>query len=82
MREASALRCRPSTLTSGLTIVAGSAPTGAACSGRAVSKCFTYVYRVLVSAARAEAIGQDRLADFLSLEYGGEYALARKRDCR
>jgi len=36
---------------------------------------FTDVYRVLLTAARAEGIGQDRLPDFLGLEYGGEFAL-------
>jgi putative restriction endonuclease len=36
---------------------------------------FTHVYRVLLSAARAEGIGQDRLPDFLGLEYGGEFVL-------
>jgi putative restriction endonuclease len=36
---------------------------------------FTDVYRVLLSAARAEGIAQDRLPDFLGLEYGGEFAL-------
>jgi putative restriction endonuclease len=36
---------------------------------------FTHVYRVLLSAARAEGVGQDRLPDFLGLEYGGEFAL-------
>ena len=36
---------------------------------------FTNVYRVLLSAARAEGIGKDRLPDFLGLEYGGEFAL-------
>jgi putative restriction endonuclease len=36
---------------------------------------FSHVYRVLLSAARAEGIGQDRLPDFLGLEYGGEFAL-------
>jgi putative restriction endonuclease len=36
---------------------------------------FTDVYRVLLSAGRAEGVGQDRLPDFLGLEYGGEFAL-------
>ena len=36
---------------------------------------FSHVYRVLLSAARAEGIGQDRLPDFLGLEHGGELAL-------
>jgi len=36
---------------------------------------FTHVYRVLLSAARAEGIGEDRLPDFLGLEYGGELDL-------
>jgi putative restriction endonuclease len=36
---------------------------------------FSHVYRVLLSAARAEGIGQDRLPDFLGLEDGGEFAL-------
>jgi putative restriction endonuclease len=36
---------------------------------------FTDVYRVLLTAARAEGMGQDRLPDFLGLEYGGEFAL-------
>ena len=36
---------------------------------------FTDVYRVLLSAARAEGIAQDRLPDFLGLEYGGELTL-------
>jgi len=36
---------------------------------------FTHVYRVLLGVARAEGIGQDRLPDFLGLEYGGEFAL-------
>jgi putative restriction endonuclease len=36
---------------------------------------FTDVHRVLLTAARAEGIGQDRLPDFLGLEYGGEFAL-------
>jgi putative restriction endonuclease len=36
---------------------------------------FTQVYRVLLSAARAEGIGEDRLPDFLGLEHGGELGL-------
>ena len=36
---------------------------------------FARVYRVLLSAARAEGIGQDRLPDFLSLEDGGKLDL-------
>ncbi len=36
---------------------------------------FTYVYRVLLSAARVEDIGEDRLPDFLGLEHGGELDL-------
>jgi putative restriction endonuclease len=36
---------------------------------------FSHVYRVLLSAARAEGIGQDHLPDFLGLEHGGELAL-------
>ena len=36
---------------------------------------FTHVYRMLLSAARAEGIGEDRLPDFLGLEHGGEFAL-------
>jgi putative restriction endonuclease len=36
---------------------------------------FARVYRVLLSAARAEGIGQDRLPDFLGLEDGGELDL-------
>ena len=36
---------------------------------------FTHIYRVLLSAARAEGIGEDRLPDFFGLEYGGELAL-------
>jgi putative restriction endonuclease len=36
---------------------------------------FTDIYRVLLTAARAEGIGQHRLPDFLGLEYGGEFAL-------
>ena len=36
---------------------------------------FTHVYRVLLSAARAEGIGEDRLPDFLGLEHGGELDL-------
>jgi putative restriction endonuclease len=39
------------------------------------SEHFTDVYRILLSAARTEGIGQDRLPDFLGLEYGGEFAL-------
>ena len=36
---------------------------------------FTHAYRVLLSAARAEGIGEDRLPDFLGLEYGGQLDL-------
>jgi putative restriction endonuclease len=36
---------------------------------------FTHIYRVLMLAARAEGIGEDRLPDFLALEYGGELDL-------
>ena len=36
---------------------------------------FTHVYRVLLSAARAEGIGEDRLPGFLGLEHGGELDL-------
>ena len=36
---------------------------------------FTDVYCVLLSAARAEGIVEDRLPDFLGLECGGEFAL-------
>ena len=36
---------------------------------------FTYIYRVLLNAARDEGIGEDRLPDFLGLEHGGEFAL-------
>jgi putative restriction endonuclease len=36
---------------------------------------FTQVYRVLLVAARAEGIGDDRLPDFLGLEHGGELDL-------
>ncbi len=36
---------------------------------------FTHIYRVLLSAARAEGIGEDRLPDFLGLEHGGELDL-------
>ena len=36
---------------------------------------FTHVYRVLLTAARAEGIGKDRLPDFLGLEHGGELDL-------
>ncbi len=36
---------------------------------------FTHVYRELLSAARAEGIGGDRLPDFLGLEHGGEFDL-------
>ena len=36
---------------------------------------FTHAYRVLLSAARAEGIGEDRLPDFLGLEHGGELDL-------
>lgn len=36
---------------------------------------FTHVYRVLLSAARAEGIGEGRLPDFLGLEHGGELDL-------
>ena len=36
---------------------------------------FTHIYRVLITAARAEGIGADRLPDFLGLEYGGEFDL-------
>jgi putative restriction endonuclease len=36
---------------------------------------FTHVYRTLLTAARAEGIAADRLPDFLSLEYGGEFTL-------
>ncbi len=36
---------------------------------------FTQVYRVLLSAARAEGIGEDRLPDFLGLEHDGEFGL-------
>src|ERR1035437_5966209 len=41
---------------------------------------FSHVYRVLLSAARAEGIGQDRLPDFLGLEDGGEFALLGQGD--
>ncbi len=36
---------------------------------------FTHIYRVLMTAARAEGIGADRLPDFLRLEHGGEFDL-------
>jgi putative restriction endonuclease len=36
---------------------------------------FTYLYRLLLRAARAEGIGQDQLPDFLHLEERGEFAL-------
>jgi putative restriction endonuclease len=36
---------------------------------------FTHVYRVLLTAARAEGIGGERLPDFLGLEHGGEFSL-------
>ncbi len=36
---------------------------------------FTRVYRVLLTAARAEGIGTDVLPDFLGLEHGGEFVL-------
>jgi putative restriction endonuclease len=36
---------------------------------------FTYTYRVLLEAARAEGIAPDRLPDFLGFEYGGELSL-------
>jgi putative restriction endonuclease len=36
---------------------------------------FSGIYRVLLHAVRAEGIGLDRLADFLDLEDGGEFAL-------
>jgi putative restriction endonuclease len=36
---------------------------------------FSHLYRVLIHAARAEGISQDRLPDFLGLEDGGELAL-------
>jgi putative restriction endonuclease len=36
---------------------------------------FTHIYRVLITAARAEGIGADRLPDFLGLEHDGEFDL-------
>jgi hypothetical protein len=36
---------------------------------------FSRIYRVLMTAARAEGIGADQLPGFLSLEDGGELAL-------
>lgn len=36
---------------------------------------FTHVYRTLLTAARAEGIGEDHLPDFLGLEHDGEFAL-------
>jgi putative restriction endonuclease len=36
---------------------------------------FTRIYRTLLTAARSEGIGADRLPDFLSLEHGGEFDL-------
>src|SRR3984893_11291537 len=36
---------------------------------------FTYIYRTLMTAARAEGIGTDRLPDFLGLERNGELDL-------
>jgi putative restriction endonuclease len=36
---------------------------------------FTYIYRTLLTAARSEGIGPDRLPDFLGLEQGGEFDL-------
>ena len=36
---------------------------------------FSWVYRVLLQAARAEGIGSGRLPDFLGLEHGGELVL-------
>jgi len=36
---------------------------------------FTHVYRTLLTAARSEGIGPDRLPDFLGLEQGGEFDL-------
>jgi putative restriction endonuclease len=39
------------------------------------SERFTELYRLLLNAARAEGIGQDRLPDFLNLAEGGELTL-------
>jgi putative restriction endonuclease len=36
---------------------------------------FSHIYRVLMTAARAEGIGRDQLPDFLGIEDGGELAL-------
>ena len=36
---------------------------------------FTHIYRTLLTAARAEGIGTDRLPDFLGLEHDGEFDL-------
>ncbi len=36
---------------------------------------FTHIYRTLMTAARAEGIGADRLPDFLGLEHDGEFDL-------
>jgi putative restriction endonuclease len=36
---------------------------------------FTHIYRTLITAARAEDIGADRLPDFLGLEHDGEFDL-------
>ena len=36
---------------------------------------FTHVYRTLLTAARSEGIGGDRLPDFLGLEHDGEFDL-------
>jgi putative restriction endonuclease len=41
---------------------------------------FSEIYRVLLSAARAEGIGQARLPDFLALEHGGDLVLLGQQE--
>jgi putative restriction endonuclease len=71
----------PSSILSKMANLDGARPKGgkwdvlAAATLREEPARFSHVYRVLLNAARAEAIGQDRLPDFLGLEYGGEFAL-------
>ena len=72
---------RPSSVLAKMANLDGSRSHGAAFDASAGATLreqptlFAHIYRVLLYAARAEGIGQDRLPDFLGLEGGGEVEL-------
>jgi len=72
---------RPSSVLAKMANLDGSRSHGAAFDASAGATLreqptlFAHIYRVLLYAARAEGIGQDRLPDFLELEDGGEVEL-------